>query len=62
MVFEAQLLTPDGERSIRRTRRVETAGRSHEELVLDAIAAGADLRLGAGNGPLNHGFAPRVLG
>ncbi len=32
------------------------------DFVAQAIAAGADLRLGAGNGPLNHGFAPRVLG
>ncbi|RZT38638.1 bifunctional hydroxymethylpyrimidine kinase/phosphomethylpyrimidine kinase [Cupriavidus agavae] len=32
------------------------------DFVAQAIAAGARLRLGAGNGPLNHGFAPRVLG
>ena len=32
------------------------------DFVAKAIAAGADLRLGAGNGPLKHGFAPRVLG
>ncbi|NUA29323.1 bifunctional hydroxymethylpyrimidine kinase/phosphomethylpyrimidine kinase [Cupriavidus basilensis] len=31
------------------------------DFVADAIVAGADLDLGAGNGPLNHGFAPRVL-
>ncbi|MBY4896661.1 bifunctional hydroxymethylpyrimidine kinase/phosphomethylpyrimidine kinase [Cupriavidus sp. AU9028] len=32
------------------------------DFVAQAIVAGAGLRLGAGNGPLNHGFAPRVLG
>jgi len=32
------------------------------DYVARAIAAGAALRLGAGNGPLNHGFAPRQLG
>ncbi|MGO4814501.1 bifunctional hydroxymethylpyrimidine kinase/phosphomethylpyrimidine kinase [Cupriavidus sp. 2MCAB6] len=32
------------------------------DFVADAIVAGADFELGAGNGPLNHGFAPRVLG
>ncbi|SDP74088.1 hydroxymethylpyrimidine/phosphomethylpyrimidine kinase [Ralstonia sp. 25mfcol4.1] len=32
------------------------------DYVARAIAAGAPLRLGAGNGPLNHGFAPRQLG
>lgn len=32
------------------------------DFVAQAIAAGANLRLGTGNGPLNHGFAPRVLG
>ncbi|MGT2454384.1 bifunctional hydroxymethylpyrimidine kinase/phosphomethylpyrimidine kinase [Cupriavidus basilensis] len=32
------------------------------DFVADAIVAGADLDLGAGNGPLNHGFSPRVLG
>jgi hydroxymethylpyrimidine/phosphomethylpyrimidine kinase len=30
--------------------------------VAQAIAAGARLRIGAGNGPLNHAFAPRALG
>jgi hydroxymethylpyrimidine/phosphomethylpyrimidine kinase len=32
------------------------------DYVAQAIAAGAPLRLGAGNGPLNHSFAPRQLG
>ena len=32
------------------------------DYVAQAIAAGAHLRLGAGNGPLNHSFAPRQLG
>ncbi|SDC39274.1 hydroxymethylpyrimidine/phosphomethylpyrimidine kinase [Cupriavidus sp. YR651] len=32
------------------------------DYVAQAIAAGAQLRLGAGNGPLNHSFAPRTLG
>lgn len=32
------------------------------DYVARAIAAGASLRLGAGNGPLNHSFAPRQLG
>ncbi|CAG9176029.1 bifunctional hydroxymethylpyrimidine kinase/phosphomethylpyrimidine kinase [Cupriavidus pampae] len=32
------------------------------DYVAAAIAAGASLRLGAGNGPLNHTFAPRALG
>ncbi|KAI3605600.1 Hydroxymethylpyrimidine phosphate kinase ThiD [Cupriavidus necator H850] len=32
------------------------------DYVAHAIAAGAGLRLGAGNGPLNHLFAPRALG
>ncbi|KAI3592266.1 Hydroxymethylpyrimidine phosphate kinase ThiD [Cupriavidus sp. U2] len=32
------------------------------DYVARAIAAGAPLRLGAGNGPLNHSFAPRQLG
>ncbi|MEN7526561.1 bifunctional hydroxymethylpyrimidine kinase/phosphomethylpyrimidine kinase [Cupriavidus sp. DL-D2] len=32
------------------------------DFVAQAIAAGSRLRLGSGNGPLNHGFAPRVLG
>ncbi len=32
------------------------------DFVAQAIASGARLRLGGGNGPLNHSFAPRVLG
>ncbi len=32
------------------------------DYVAQAIAAGAGLRLGSGNGPLNHTFAPRALG
>ncbi|MBV8271340.1 MAG: bifunctional hydroxymethylpyrimidine kinase/phosphomethylpyrimidine kinase [Cupriavidus sp.] len=32
------------------------------DYVAQAIASGARLRLGAGNGPLNHSFAPRALG
>ncbi|CAG9182221.1 Hydroxymethylpyrimidine/phosphomethylpyrimidine kinase [Cupriavidus pinatubonensis] len=32
------------------------------DFVAQAIAAGSGLELGAGNGPLNHAFAPRVLG
>ncbi|GJG96019.1 bifunctional hydroxymethylpyrimidine kinase/phosphomethylpyrimidine kinase [Cupriavidus pauculus] len=32
------------------------------DFVAQAIASGAHLRLGTGNGPLNHGFAPRQLG
>lgn len=32
------------------------------DYVAQAIAAGAALRLGSGNGPLNHAFAPRALG
>ncbi|MNT94016.1 Hydroxymethylpyrimidine/phosphomethylpyrimidine kinase [compost metagenome] len=32
------------------------------DYVAQAIAAGAGLRLGSGNGPLNHAFAPRALG
>ena len=29
--------------------------------ILQAIAAGADVRTGAGHGPLNHGFAPVAM-
>jgi len=32
------------------------------DFVSQAIAAGAALRIGSGNGPLNHGFAPKTLG
>ena len=42
LVFEAQVLTLDGGRSMRRTRRVALGGREHDALLLDAIAAGAE--------------------
>jgi hydroxymethylpyrimidine/phosphomethylpyrimidine kinase len=29
--------------------------------ILQAIAAGADIKIGAGHGPLNHGFAPMAM-
>jgi hydroxymethylpyrimidine/phosphomethylpyrimidine kinase len=29
--------------------------------ILQAIAAGADVRTGQGHGPLNHGFAPVAM-
>jgi hydroxymethylpyrimidine/phosphomethylpyrimidine kinase len=29
--------------------------------ILTAIAAGADIKIGAGHGPLNHGFAPITM-
>lgn len=32
------------------------------DFVAQAISSGARLRLGGGNGPLNHSFAPRALG
>ncbi|KWW34033.1 bifunctional hydroxymethylpyrimidine kinase/phosphomethylpyrimidine kinase [Cupriavidus metallidurans] len=32
------------------------------DFVAQAISLGARLRLGSGNGPLNHSFAPRALG
>ncbi|MDF3835031.1 bifunctional hydroxymethylpyrimidine kinase/phosphomethylpyrimidine kinase [Cupriavidus basilensis] len=41
---------------------LEDAVETALDFVADAIVAGADFELGAGNGPLNHGFAPRVLG
>jgi len=31
------------------------------EFVRGALAAGANVRTGAGSGPLNHGFAPQVM-
>ena len=31
------------------------------DFVREALAAGADVRTGAGSGPLNHGFAPQPL-
>ena len=42
LVFECQVLTLNGDRSLRRTRRVEIEGREHADLLLDAVAAGAD--------------------
>jgi len=45
-----------------RGQALEDAVASALDFVAQAIAAGAGLRLGAGNGPLNHGFAPRALG
>ena len=42
LVFECQVLTLDGGRSMRRTRRVELHGRGHDDLILDAVAAGAE--------------------
>ncbi|WP_265922881.1 bifunctional hydroxymethylpyrimidine kinase/phosphomethylpyrimidine kinase [Cupriavidus nantongensis] len=41
---------------------LETAVGTALDYVAQAIAAGAGLRLGGGNGPLNHAFAPRALG
>ena len=41
---------------------LETAVGTALDYVAQAIAAGAGLRLGGGNGPLNHAFAPRPLG
>lgn len=41
---------------------LEAAVATALDYVAQAIAAGAGLRLGAGNGPLNHFFAPRALG
>jgi hydroxymethylpyrimidine/phosphomethylpyrimidine kinase len=41
---------------------LETAVEKALDYVAQAIAAGASLQLGAGNGPLNHAFAPRALG
>lgn len=41
---------------------LEAAVATALDYVANAIAAGAGLRLGSGNGPLNHAFAPRTLG
>lgn len=41
---------------------LEDAVESALDYVAAAIRAGAGLRLGSGNGPLNHAFAPLVLG
>ena len=40
--FEAEILTLDGARALRRERTVRIAGRDHDDCVLDAVAAGAD--------------------
>lgn len=37
------------------------AVRAGRQYVLEALAAGAAVRIGCGVGPLNHGFAPRPL-
>ena len=39
---------------------VEAAQAAHQ-FVRDALAAGAQARTGHGSGPLNHGFAPRIM-
>jgi len=41
--FEAQILTLDGTRSLRREREIAIAGRDHEACLLDALAAGAEM-------------------
>ena len=40
--FEAEILTLNGQRALRRERTVRIAGRDHDDCVLDAVAAGAD--------------------
>lgn len=45
-----------------RGNELEEAVGTALDFVAQAIVAGAGLRLGGGHGPLNHGFAPRVLG
>ncbi|CAG9175687.1 bifunctional hydroxymethylpyrimidine kinase/phosphomethylpyrimidine kinase [Cupriavidus respiraculi] len=45
-----------------RGQALEDAVEGALDYVARAIAAGAGLRLGAGNGPLNHAHAPRTLG
>lgn len=45
-----------------RGNSLEDAVATALDYVAAAIAAGASLRLGTGNGPLNHSFAPRALG
>jgi hydroxymethylpyrimidine/phosphomethylpyrimidine kinase len=44
-----------------RGETLETAVVQGREFVRDALAAGAASRMGAGNGPLNHGFAPMPM-
>jgi len=45
-----------------RNLTLEDAVSAALDFVSQAIAAGAALRIGSGNGPLNHGFAPKTLG
>ena len=40
--FEAEILTLDGQRALRRERTVRIEGRDHDDCVLDAVAAGAE--------------------
>jgi hydroxymethylpyrimidine/phosphomethylpyrimidine kinase len=40
---------------------LEAAVRMARSYILQAIAAGANVKIGAGHGPLNHGFAPVVM-
>ena len=40
---------------------LDEAVKAGREYILKAIAAGADVRTGHGQGPLNHGFAPLAL-
>ena len=40
--FEAEVLTLDGQRALRREREVAITGRDHDDCVLDALAAGAE--------------------
>lgn len=40
---------------------LEEAFRQARDFILNAIAAGANVRTGHGHGPLNHGFAPRPM-
>ena len=44
-----------------RGETLETAVVKGREFVRNALAAGAASRMGAGNGPLNHGFAPMPM-
>lgn len=41
--FEAQILTLDGKRAMRRERTIALHGRDHDDCLLDAIAAGAEM-------------------
>lgn len=45
-----------------RGEALEAAVATALDFVARAIAAGSELRVGGGNGPLNHGFGPRRLG